>query len=191
MTASEVGPQVELAPRLIERARRGDEEAFAALIRHYDSGLRALAYRLLGDRSRMDDALQEAYVKAYRALPDFRGAARLGTWLYRIAYNACMDELRRGPQATQVALADTAEPEDPAPGPPEQVAFRQELSNALAALSPADRAAVLLIDLQGFSYEEAGDVLGIATGTVASRLNRARAALRSSLGDRDRGAAGE
>jgi RNA polymerase sigma-70 factor, ECF subfamily len=79
----------------LERAQRGDAPAFETLVRHYDPGLRALTFRLLGDRDRMDDALQEAYVKAFRALPGFRNESSFGTWLYRIAYNACLDELER------------------------------------------------------------------------------------------------
>jgi RNA polymerase sigma-70 factor, ECF subfamily len=90
-TLTPPGPAVEIGAALLDRARRGDQEAFAAVIRHYDPGLRTLAYRLLGDRDGMDDALQEAYVKAFRALPRFRGDSKLGTWLYRIAYNACLD----------------------------------------------------------------------------------------------------
>ena len=88
-------PAADIRPAVLERARRGDQEAFAAVIRHYDPGLRALAYRLLGDRDRMDDALQEAYVKAFRALPRFQRRAKVGTWLYRIVYNTCLDELRK------------------------------------------------------------------------------------------------
>src|SRR5262245_6653697 len=79
----------EIDPHALAQARRGDERAFAAFVRHYDAGLRALAWRLLGDRALMDDALQETYVKAYRALPRFLGEAGPGTWLYRIAYRAC------------------------------------------------------------------------------------------------------
>src|SRR5215211_9387059 len=95
----------EIAPSIVDRARRGDQEAFAAVIRHYDRGLRALAYRLLGDRERMDDALQEAYLKAFRALPRFRGSSKLGSWLYRIAYNTCLDELERSRRVGQLPLS--------------------------------------------------------------------------------------
>ena len=104
----------DLDPRIVRRARRGDQRAFAQLVRHYDDGLRALAFRLLGDRDRMDDALQEAYVNAFRALPGFRGEAELGTWLYRIAYNACVDELRRDRRV--VPLDAVRERSDPRPG---------------------------------------------------------------------------
>jgi RNA polymerase sigma-70 factor (ECF subfamily) len=171
----------EIAPAVLERARRGDQEAFAALVRHYDRGLRSLAFRLLGDRERMDDALQEAYVKAYRALPRFRGASAVGTWLYRIAYNACLDELERSRRAAPLPLEEVGEPADRGPGLAETVVRRRELADALAALAPEDRAAVLLIDAQGFRYHEAGEVLGIPEGTVASRLHRARAELRRAL----------
>jgi RNA polymerase sigma factor (sigma-70 family) len=88
MTASALQPAADIDAAVLERAKRGDQEAFASVIKHYDPGLRALAYRLLDDVDRMDDALQEAYVKAFRSLSSFRGESRLGTWLYRIVYNA-------------------------------------------------------------------------------------------------------
>jgi RNA polymerase sigma-70 factor, ECF subfamily len=180
-TATARGSAVDVGPGIVARARSGDQEAFAALIKHYDPGLRSLAYRLLGDRDRMDDALQEAYVKAFRALPRFRGDAKLGTWLYRIAYNACLDELGRSRRAVQLPLDEAAEQPSSRADPGDAVASRRDLAAALAGLSSADRAAVLLVDAQGFDYREAGDVLGIPVGTVASRLNRARAALRAAL----------
>ena len=176
------------ASSVVERARRGDQEAFAALVRHYDRGLRALAYRLLGDRNRMDDALQEAYVKAFRALPRFRGDSDVGTWLYRIAYNACLDELERSRKVIYLPLAeiaDTAQESEPV----ERLATSRALATALAALPLEDRATVLLVDAEGFSYADAAQILAVPEGTVASRLNRARASLRRALGDRPEGAA--
>ena len=176
----------ELDPRILHGAQRGDQRAFAQLVRHYDDGLRALAYRLLGDRDRMDDALQEAYLRAYRALPRFRGDSSLATWLYRIAYNACLDELRR--TRTVVPLDSVRERADPSSPPDERVAARGDLAAALDALQPEDRAAVLLVDAQGFDYRSAAEILSVPEGTVASRLNRARAALRRHLDDRLEGA---
>jgi RNA polymerase sigma-70 factor (ECF subfamily) len=175
----------EIDARTLARARRGDEQAFAALVRHYDEGLRALAYRLLGDRSRMDDALQEAYVNAYRALPGFRGDASVRTWLYRIVYNACVDELRR---ARSVVPIDSVRPvpsrdDDPV----DSISVRESLAAALAALPAEDRAAVLLVDGAGFDYRSAAEVLAVPEGTVASRLNRARTDLRNALADRRKG----
>ncbi len=81
--------------RLLADAQGGDQRAFSLLLRHLDERMRALAWKMLGDRDRMDDALQEAYAKAWRSLASFRGDADFGTWLYRITYNACLDELRR------------------------------------------------------------------------------------------------
>lgn len=170
----------------LARARRGDERAFAALVRHYDAGLRALAFRLLGDRTRMDDALQEAYVKAYRALPRFRGDASLGTWLYRITYNACLDELKR--TRAVVDLESVRDRAQTGFDPIETLSIRHMLAGALAALPPEERAAVLLVDANGFDYRDAAEVLGIPEGTVASRLNRARAALRRTLEKTRKGA---
>jgi RNA polymerase sigma-70 factor, ECF subfamily len=187
-TLTPPGPAVEIGAALLDRARRGDQEAFAAVIRHYDPGLRTLAYRLLGDRDGMDDALQEAYVKAFRALPRFRGDSKLGTWLYRIAYNACLDELKRSHRVVQLPLEEIAGPAGSWPDPGEAVAQRHDLAQALAALPPDERAAVLLVDAQGFDYKDAASVLGVPAGTVASRLRRARAALRRAVSHVEEGA---
>jgi RNA polymerase sigma-70 factor, ECF subfamily len=186
-TTSALRRDADLSIAVIEGAKRGDPEAFASVIKHYDSGLRALAYRLLGDRDRMDDALQEAYVKAFRGLSSFRGESRLGTWLYRIVYNACLDELERARRVVQLPLEDAADPSDPRTDGAEAVAGRSGLAEALAGLAPEERAAVLLVDAQGFDYRSAGNVLGVPEGTVASRLNRARAALRRALGEWEEG----
>jgi RNA polymerase sigma-70 factor (ECF subfamily) len=176
----------ELDQVALARARRGDEGAFAALVRHYDTGLRRLAYRLLGDRARMDDALQEAYLSAYRALPRFRGDSSLGTWLYRIAYNACLDELKRTREVVDLeSVRDRAQADG---DPIDALSLRQTLAAALTALPLEDRTAVLLVDANGFDYRSAAEVLGIPEGTVASRLNRARAALRQTLQNERKGA---
>ena len=178
----------EVAPAVIEQAKRGDEDAFMTLVRHYDPGLRSLAYRLLRDPDRMDDALQEAYVKAFRALPRFRGDSKLGTWLYRIVYNACLDELNASRGATSLSLESVAEQADPRAGVPDTVAARNDLAAALERLPADERAAVLLVDAQGFGYRDAARVLGVPEGTIASRLSRARAALRLALAGRAEGA---
>lgn len=180
-TATARGQAIDVGPEIVERARRGDQEAFAAVIRRYDPGLRALAYRLLGDRDRMDDALQEAYVNAFRSLPRFRGDAKLSTWLYRIAYNACLDELERTRRVVQLPLTEVTERPGSEPDPGDLTAARGELAAALATLPPVERAAVLLVDAQGFDYREAGHVLGVPEGTIGSRLSRARATLRRTL----------
>ena len=167
--------------RLVVRASRGDADAFTTLVRGYDRPLRALAYRLLEDEGAMDDALQDAYVKAYVGLPAFAGASTFGTWLYRIVYNTCLDELRR--RGRRPVLVSAEPPEEPAAGPDPLAAIEHaaDLSRALGGLGPELRAAVLLVDAEGLTYDEAAAVLGIPAGTVASRLNRARALLRPAL----------
>lgn len=181
-------PLADLDRGTLARARRGDPEAFRALVDFYDGGLRALAYRLLGDRERMDDVLQEVYLKAYRELPKFRGASGLGTWLYRVTYNASIDELRRARRMVHIPIDSVSERGvGSADTIPDLVARDGALGAALAALPAQERAAVLLVDAQGFDYAAAGEVLGIPAGTVASRLNRARLALRASLAERSAG----
>ena len=172
----------DISPAVLDRAREGDEEAFAAVVEAYDRRLRGLAFRILGDRDRMDDALQEAYVRAFRALPRFRGDARLGTWLFRITYNACLDELGRAAKNAHLPLDELAGQASEGPEPGEALGVRRELEIALASLTPDERAVVLLVDARGLDYSEAGGILGIPVGTVASRLNRARAAMRRALG---------
>jgi len=138
----------------------------------------------------MDDVLQEAYLSAFRALPRFRDDSSIGTWLYRIVYNECLDELKRKARRPALPLSEVVEPDDPRSEVAESVGRRRDLANALAALSAEDRAAVLLVDAQGFSYREAGAMLGVREGTVASRLNRARSALRAALDVRTEGLSG-
>jgi RNA polymerase sigma-70 factor (ECF subfamily) len=169
-------PDVEL----IALAQQGDHDAFATLLRRYDDDMRGLAYRLVVDRHRMDDALQEAYVKAYRALSSFREGAEFSSWLYRITYNACIDELRRA-KRHPLAPEDTAEPASSAPGPDRTVTASDTVRRALAALPPDQRLTLVLVDGEGFDNRAAAQILGIAPGTVASRLSRARAALREML----------
>jgi RNA polymerase sigma-70 factor, ECF subfamily len=164
--------------RLLESARAGDHAAFSTLLRRHDDQMRALAWSILRDRSAMDDALQDAYLKAYRNLDRFRGESRFSTWLHRIVYRTCLDHIRRRRPADPLPEVDPA-----APGRPEgDVDERLTLQRALAALDPETAAALVLVDRDGHSYEEAAAVLGIPAGTVASRLHRGRRALRDALG---------
>jgi RNA polymerase sigma-70 factor, ECF subfamily len=158
------------------RAVTGDEVAFVEIVRRYDSGLRRLAFRLLRDRDAMDDVLQEAYLKAFASISRFRGQASTRTWLYRIVYNACLDQLKRRRRQPVAQYVDAASGDSSA-----QTDLRLSLAAALAALPPEERAAVLLVDAEGLSYEEAAAIVGVAAGTIASRLSRARAALRRAL----------
>ena len=174
---------------VVAAARSGDHDAFAAIVGHYDERLRVLAFHLLGDRDLMDDALQDVYASAYRALATFRGESGLGTWLFRITYTTCMGYLRRrravdGGTAARGAGEDDPLDRLPARGadPADRVAARGDLRAALAALPAGQAAALILVFREGLTYEQAAAVLGIAPGTVGSRLTAARAALKRALG---------
>ena len=173
---------------LVDLVLDGDQRAFAELVRRYDDRLRGVAFKLLGDRHRMEDAMQEAYVRVFRSLPSFRRDAELGSWLYRIVYNACIDELRRS--GRRPAPVDTADVAWDAPSPtagPERAAIASDAAQrALAALPEDQRATVLLVDGEGFDNVTAAQILGIAPGTVASRLSRGRATMRHALGEDER-----
>jgi RNA polymerase sigma-70 factor, ECF subfamily len=161
-----------------------DRDDFAGIVRRHDHRLRGLAYKLLaGDRHRMDDALQEAYLRAYRALPGFRVEADLGTWLYRIVYNACIDELRRDRRRPRpVDLQEVGwDPPDAASSPDEVVFAADATLRALRALPDEQRVALVLVDGEGFDNVAAARILGVPPGTVGSRLSRARATVRRLL----------
>lgn len=154
------------------------------MIDQFDRGLRGLAYRFLGDRDQMDDALQETYLKAFRSLGSFSGKSPFGAWLYRIAYNVCMDQLRRRSRTRLLPLNEEAGQAGIDSDPSDVAAERHDLAQALASLPVEQRAIVLLVDAEGMDYREASLILGIPQGTVGSRLSRARSALRVSLGNR-------
>jgi RNA polymerase sigma-70 factor (ECF subfamily) len=166
---------------LVARATDGDVDAFYSLISRHDHGLRGLAYRLLGDRDAMDDALQESYLKAFRALPGFSGDSTFKSWLYRIVYNTCLDELRRIRKMGILPIESAAGRPDQRSDPGDLATEKIDLAAALASLSPETRAAVLLVYVDGMDYESAKEILGIPRGTLASRLLRGRAQLRRAL----------
>lgn len=161
-------------------AASGDAGAFRDIVHQYDAGLRSLAFRLLRDRDLMDDVLQEAYLKAFRALPGFNRDSRLGTWLYRITYNACIDELRRSGKREWVEF-DEENHGSMTPDPSDGVTDRMLVEEAVSRLSPGYQAVLILVDGQGFDYQAAGEVLGVTEGTIASRLHRARQAMNRAI----------
>lgn len=178
---------------LVVRARAGDLSAFELLVARYERRIYNLALRMLGSPADAEDAAQEAFLRAFASLASFRGHARFGTWLYRVAINACRDELRRrrrlptGPLELadpQPSAALRPDPPDAGPGP-EAAAERREVralvERAVAALPAEYREAVLLRDLHDLSYEEIAAALGVAVGTVKSRIHRGRQLLREQL----------
>lgn len=168
---------------LLIRARDGDVVAFEHLVRLHDDRMRALAYRMTGDRDAMDDVLQDAYVKAFRSMSGFRGDARFATWLHRIVATTCIDHARRRMRRAEDELAEESVPSGGRAGDvtADVVVRRTDLRRALDRLPPDQRVALLLVDGDGLSYHEAGDALGVPAGTVSSRISRARREMRALL----------
>jgi RNA polymerase sigma-70 factor (ECF subfamily) len=169
---------------LLDRHRAGDPGAFAELIRRHRDRLWAVALRTLGDPEEAADALQDALLSAYRAAAGFRGDAAVTTWLHRIVVNACLDRVRRQQVRRTVPLPEQlADPDRLAPDvavvadPSADLAVRLDVAAALATLPVEQRAALVLVDLQGFSVEDAAQVLEVPPGTVKSRCARGRARL--------------
>ncbi len=164
---------------LVLRAQAGDDRAFAELVARHDDRLRSLARRVLRDPDRVDDAMQDAYLKAFRGLARFRADSSVATWLYRIAYNTCLDELRRRP--VLVGADDRVEVACPVIGPAETAVAKVEAAALLDRLGPELRAAVVLVHGYGFDYAGAARALNVPAGTIASRLNRARSRARQEM----------
>jgi RNA polymerase sigma-70 factor (ECF subfamily) len=184
----------EAAETVIAQARRGDHRAFTALVSHYDDRLRVLAFHLLRDPEATRDALQDAYVKAYVGLPGFRGESEIGTWLHRIVYTTCLNHLRSTGRRPLPAAEDPdaqAGPEEAGHDPGDIVASALDLAALLRSLPPEQRAAVILVDALGMGYKQTGEILGVAQGTVASRVTSARTKLRRALAPREEPATSE
>jgi RNA polymerase sigma-70 factor (ECF subfamily) len=168
---------------LLSRHVAGDPDAFTEIVRRHRDRLWAVALRTLGDREEAADALQDAFVSAYRAAHTFRGQAAVTTWLHRITVNACLDRARKAksrrtaPMPEPERLEDLLEPHESAEAPAERGDVRRQLADALAELPPEQRAALVLVDLQGYPVTEAARILDIPTGTVKSRCARGRARL--------------
>ena len=165
---------------VLRRAQRGDHGAFHEIVDHYEGRLRVLAYQLLRDADQMNDVLQDTFVKAWGGLPEFRGEAALGTWLYRICYRICLDQLRR--QRVRPAVEELADEPADTTNDYDSLALREQVSAALGRLPAEQRAVLLLVDREGYDYGMVAEALEVPVGTVASRLSLARAAMRRLLG---------
>ncbi|GAB2928121.1 RNA polymerase sigma factor SigM [Streptomyces mayteni] len=177
------GPAVDSDDELLARHAAGDPDAFSELVRRHRDRLWAVALRTLGDREEAADALQDALVSAYRAAHTFRGQAAVTTWLHRITVNACLDRIRRAnsrktaPMPEPERLEDLLEPHESAAAPAERQDLRRELRLALDELPAEQRAALVLVDMQGYPVAEAARILNTPVGTIKSRCARGRARL--------------
>jgi len=166
---------------LVERARGGDAEAFRGLVERYQDRVFALARRMVGEREEAEEVAQDAFLRAWRALPRFRGDARFSSWLYRITYRRACDAAasirsrrrRERDLETAGAITDPAQAAAPSGG--------EALERLIASLPEAQRAAITLFYYQDRSLGEVARILGLPEGTVKTHLHRARAALRRAL----------
>jgi RNA polymerase sigma-70 factor (ECF subfamily) len=183
----------EVDQQLVERAQRGDKHAFELLVAKYQRKLGRLLSRMVRDPAEVEDVTQEAFIKAYRALPAFRGDSAFYTWLYRIAINTAKNYLvamgRRAPTTTEFdhedaenfeeaeALRDSSTPEGEMHG--KQIAAT--VNRAMEALPDDLRTAITLREIEGLSYEEIANLMNCPIGTVRSRIFRAREAIAAEL----------
>lgn len=169
---------------LIAHSRAGDADAFDRLVGVYQDRIYQLAYRITGNREDAWDAAQEAFVKAYRSLRSFRGAAAFSSWLHRIAVNAALDIVRRRKEHSEDPLDEAAMGSGHDPGDEvERKDVHRRIHRAIAALPVDHRVVVVLRDIQGLAYDEIAKVLQVPIGTVRSRLRRGRETLRVMLAD--------
>jgi len=178
---------------LLARARNGDISAFESLIEGYQKKVFNIALRMIGDYEDANDLAQEVFIRIYKSIKGFKEQSSFSTWVYRITTNVCLDELRKRKNKNVVSLDDDIkfddsemkrQVEDVKPTP-EAVVERDEtrriVSDAISKLSSEHRTAIILRDIQGFSYEEISRIINCPEGTVKSRINRARKALKEIL----------
>ncbi len=183
---------------LVDQARAGDAGAFEALVRRYQGWVFTLTVRMLGDRGEAEEVAQEVFLKAYRGLRGFKGASRFSTWLYAIASHHCLNHLQaraRRPRPAEVRGGTGGAATDDPPAAVDRLADgapladalleRQELARIVQAelqqIKEEHRMVLVLRDIQGLSYEEIAQALGLELGTVRSRLHRARMEMRARL----------
>jgi RNA polymerase sigma-70 factor (ECF subfamily) len=173
---------------LVARCRAGEVDAFETLYHQHAARIFTLASRMAGSSDEGEDLLQEIFLQAYRKLGSFKGEAALGTWLYRLALNHCLDFVRSR-QARTRKLTDTLDDERQfeAVAPRETPIPRIDLERAIARLPEGCREAFILHEVEGFDHKEVGELLGIAEGTSKSQVFKARMKLRAMLAERRSG----
>jgi RNA polymerase sigma-70 factor (ECF subfamily) len=175
---------------LVARSQSGDVESFNQLILRWERPIYALAYRVIGREEEARDVVQEAFLRAFRALPGFKGQAKFSSWLYRITLNLCRDWIRRQRRAPVVQMPEDADTLDAIAerGPVESIedlAARRELSavveEAMALLPDEQRTAIILKEYHGMTFQEIADLQGCPLSTVKTRLYQGLSVLRRHL----------
>ena len=175
---------------LLRRAQNGDPEAFGQLMEPFEQLVWRVCWHYTGSREAAEDCGQEAMIRIWRNLGNYRGECALESWVYRIAANCCMDWLRKKKRDRSVSMEPMRDqgfdPADEAPGTEEQVVAKDErrrLRDAIALLPDDQRETLILTQLEKVPYEEAAKLLGISEGTVKSRVNRAKVRLKEILSE--------
>ena len=176
---------------LVKSSRDGDLKAFDELVKRYEIKVYNIAYRFTGNHADASDLAQDAFIRAYRALPSFRGEASFATWLFRITANVCRDELRRQQRQKKVSLDEMMSQPGGNPSlvssdrsPQECLAIKEIqdfIQRQMDSLSPDQRLILVMREIQGLSYDEIASALDCSLGTVKSRLNRARQSLKQKV----------
>ncbi|MBA3296593.1 MAG: RNA polymerase sigma factor [Acidobacteria bacterium] len=170
---------------LVERCRKGDLAAFEEIYRAHAGRLYSLAWRMLGNPADAEDLLQEIFLSAHRKLDGFRGESALGTWLYRLATNQCLDHLRsrtaKSKQVTDTIEDDLSLSDTGSRSIADRAVAKVDLERAIALLPEGARAAFVLHDVDGMEHREVAAALGIAEGTSKSQVHKARLRLRTLL----------
>ncbi len=171
---------------IVERASKGDIQAFEALVSAYEKSLYNIAFRLVSNSEDAMDIVQEVFLKTYQALPKFRGESRFSTWIYRVCVNASLDHIRKYNKVkvysldTPVVFPDSEvqrQVEDQGDSTEDIVESKflgEKALSVLNGLDPHYRAILILCDVQGYSYQEISEILDVSLGTVKSRIHRAR-----------------
>jgi RNA polymerase sigma-70 factor, ECF subfamily len=171
-----------LDPELVDRAKGGDRDAFTALVLATGDRLYSIAYRILRDAGRAEDAVQQAYLIAWRELPKLREASRFEAWLYRLLVNACYAEVRHTTRwQPGLHLVDDLDADPSTDDEQVSVAQRDELERAFRRLSGEQRAVLVMHHYLGFSGAEIAAALGVSSGTARSRLHYARQMMRAAI----------
>jgi RNA polymerase sigma-70 factor (ECF subfamily) len=161
--------------------RTADLPAFEELYQLHSTRLFNLAWRMCGTRADAEDLLQEIFLLVYRKLPEFRGESAIGTWLYRLAMNRCLDHLKSRQTRESHATGVLDDHLVAGPGRPDSAIKKLDLERAIAQLPDGARAAFLLHDVEGFQHQEVAEILGISEGTSKSQVHKARLKLRALL----------